>query len=333
MRAPEFWGRPPGLSAALLSPLSAAWTAAARRRQLAASPYRAPVPVICVGNLVAGGAGKTPVVLGLAEMLGASGIAAHIVSRGYGGRLAGPLRVDPMVHDAAAVGDEPLMIAAAAPCWVARDRAAGVRAATEAGAAAIILDDGLQNPTVAKDLSLLVVDAEFGFGNGRVIPAGPLREPAAACLGRSDAVVLLGDGAAPPALLAASCPTLRARLEPVAGERFAGARVMAFAGIGRPEKFFASLRGIGTVLVAAQPFADHHRFSQHEIARLREAAAHSDARLVTTAKDWARLPEPWRSGIEVLEIRLRWQDPAAAGRLLSGVLGQADGHRRSAARG
>jgi tetraacyldisaccharide 4'-kinase len=332
MRAPEFWRRPPGIAAALLSPLSATWTAAARRRQFSASPYRAPVPVICVGNLVVGGAGKTPVVLALAELLATRGIAAHIVSRGYGGRLAGPLLVDPAVHDACAVGDEPLMLAAFAPCWVARDRAAGVRAAVDGGADAVVLDDGFQNPTVAKDLALLVIDAEYGFGNGRVMPAGPLREPAARGIRRADAVVLIGDGAAPATVRAAPCPVLRARLEPIDGERFASAPVVAFAGIGRPEKVFAALRALGAVVVSAHPFADHHRFSAREITRLKATAMRSDARLVTTAKDWVRLPPAWRSGVEVIEVRLRWQDPAAVMRLLASVLRAGDGHGRSAAR-
>ena len=236
MRAPDFWHEPPGLAAALLAPAGAAWEAAAWLRRAVARPYRAPVPVICIGNLVAGGSGKTPVVLSLAAVLKARGIEPHIVTRGYGGRLAGPLRVDPARHDARAVGDEALLAAARAPCWVARDRAAGVRAAVAAGARAVLLDDGFQNPHVAKDLSLVVVDAEYGFGNGRLMPAGPLRERISCGLARADAIVLLGDpgdGAAPAGLASRDRPILRAALEPVAGERLAGRRVAAFAGIGQ----------------------------------------------------------------------------------------------------
>jgi tetraacyldisaccharide 4'-kinase len=328
MRAPDFWHEPPGLAAALLAPAGAAWEAAAWLRRAVARPYRAPVPVICIGNLVAGGSGKTPVVLSLAGVLAGQAIAAHVVTRGYGGSLAGPVRVDPAQHDAAAVGDEALLLAARAPCWVARDRAAGIAAAVEAGAAAILLDDGFQNPNVAKDLSLVVVDAEYGFGNGRMIPAGPLREPVTAGLARADAVVLVGAAAEPADVHEASCPVLRAALEPRSGERFDGVRIVAFAGIGRPEKFFATLRRLGAALVTAEPFADHHRYREAEIARLRESAAREDARLVTTAKDWVRLPPSWRAGIEVLEVEIRWQDPAGLDRLLSDFYDRCD--RRAA---
>ena len=195
--APAFWARPPGLLSELLLPIGAGWEAAGRLRQAFASPYRPPVPVVCVGNLVAGGSGKTPVALALAAHLVCRGIAVHFVTRGYGGRLGGPVRVDPANHDAAAVGDEPLLLAAQAPCWVARDRADGVRAAVAAGAQMVALDDGFQNPGIAKNLALVVVDADYGFGNGRVIPAGPLRESLARGLARADAVVLLGAEAQP----------------------------------------------------------------------------------------------------------------------------------------
>jgi tetraacyldisaccharide 4'-kinase len=326
MRAPDFWHEPPGLAAALLAPAGAAWEAAARLRRAIARPYRAPVPVICVGNLVAGGSGKTPVVLSLAGMLAARTTAVHVVTRGYGGSLAGPVRVDPAQHHAAAVGDEALLLAARAPCWVARDRAAGIAAAAEAGAAAILLDDGFQNPNVAKDLPLVVVDADYGFGNGRVMPAGPLREPVTAGLARADAVVLLGDGPGPAELRDVTCPVLRATLEPQNGERFDRLRLLAFAGIGRPEKFFVTLRRLGAALVMAEPFADHHRYSEAEIARLRERAAREDARLVTTAKDWVRLRPSWRAGIDVLEVETRWQDPAALDHLLSGFDDRRDRH-------
>ncbi|MGH7114508.1 MAG: tetraacyldisaccharide 4'-kinase, partial [Stellaceae bacterium] len=187
--APAFWGKEPGLVADLLLPASAAWDAAGRLRRALAHPYHAPVPVICVGNLTAGGAGKTPVVIALAAWLASRGRAAHVMTRGYGGRLAGPLRVDPSRHNAAVVGDEALLHASRAPCWIARDRAAGIAAAATAGAEAILLDDGFQNPLVAKTLALIVVDAAYGFGNRRVIPAGPLRENLRRGLARADGVV------------------------------------------------------------------------------------------------------------------------------------------------
>jgi tetraacyldisaccharide 4'-kinase len=317
MRAPEFWHEPPGLVAGLLAPFGVAFDAASRLRRAVARPYPAPVPVIGVGNLVAGGSGKTPVVLSLAGLLAERGAAVYVVTRGYGGRLAGPVRVDLTRHDAAEVGDEPLLIAARAPCWVARDRAAGVRAAAEAGANAILLDDGFQNPNVVKDLSLVVVDARYGFGNGRVIPAGPLREPVDAGLTRADAVVLIGGECEP---FPGRYTVIHAALRPIEGERFAGARVVAFAGIGRPEKFFASLRALGATLALAQPFPDHHPFCDNEIAQLHEMAEREGARLVTTAKDWVRLPPALRAGIEVLEVEIRWRDPAAVVQLLSDCL-------------
>jgi tetraacyldisaccharide 4'-kinase len=238
------------------------------------------------------------------------------------------VRVDPARHDAAAVGDEALLLGARAPCWVARARAAGIAAAAEAGAAAVLLDDGFQNPNVAKDLALVVVDAGYGFGNGHMIPAGPLREPITAGLARADAIVLLGDGPGPAELRDVACPVLRAALEPRDGERFSGARLAAFAGIGRPEKFFATLRHLGAQLVMARPFADHHRYRESQIARLREMAARKDARLVTTAKDWVRLPQSWRAEIEVLEVAIRWQDRAGLERLLSDFYDRRD--RRAA---
>ena len=274
--APPFWGRPPGLVADLLSPIGAVCDAAGRLRRAMSRSYRPPVPVVCVGNLVAGGAGKTPVALALADWLVERGVPAHFVTRGYGGRLRGPMRVDPIRHDALAVGDEALLLALRAPCWVARARSAGVRAAVAAGAGAILFDDGFQNPTVDKTLALVVVDAAYGFGNGRVIPAGPLRENLRGGLARADAVVLVAGGGdasdTERLLIAQGMPTLRAVLAPVGGERLIGSCFLAFAGIGRPEKFFATLQALGAVLVGARAFPDHHRFRFAELEGLRRDA-------------------------------------------------------------
>jgi tetraacyldisaccharide 4'-kinase len=258
----------------------------------------------------------------------------HVVTRGYRGKEAGPVQVDPARHDADAIGDEALLLAAVAPCWVAKDRASGIAAAVEAGAQAILLDDGFQNPSVAKDLSLVVVDAEYGFGNGRVIPAGPLREPVAAGLARADAVVLIGDAPTPSELSGISCPVLRAAVEPVNGDRFRNARIVVFAGIGRPEKFFAMLRRLGGQLAATQSFPDHHPYRPDEIVRLRETAARVNAQLVTTAKDWVRLDPESRARIEALDIEVRWRDPVMLHRVLDRFLPQAgDGRDARAARG
>lgn len=326
MRAPEFWRAEPGLLAGLLTPVGAALDAAGRLRRSLTRPYRASIPVICVGNLVAGGSGKTPVALSLAAILAERGIDVAIVMRGYGGRLAGPVRVDPQRHDAGSVGDEALLAAAVASCWIARDRAAGVQAAVAGGAAAIILDDGFQNPSVAKDLSLVVVDAEYGFGNGRLIPAGPLRERVAAGLARADAILLIGDGAfAPPGK-----PVLCAALEPIDPARFLGAPVVAFAGIGRPEKFFFTLRALDATLVAGRGFPDHHHYRAAELAALRREATAAGARLVTTRKDWMRLSPAERDGIEVLDVTLRWCDRAALDALLAPLIERIGDGRRAA---
>ena len=316
MRAPDFWYEEPGIAAGLLTPVGAAIDAAGRLRRAVARPYRAPVPVICVGNLVAGGSGKTPVALSLAATLAARGVATAIVMRGYGGRLPGPTRVEPGRHDAEAVGDEALLAARQTACWVARDRAAGVRAAAADGAENIILDDGFQNPHVAKDLSLVVVDAAAGFGNCRLIPAGPLRERVAAGLARADAVVLVGDGG-PPAI---DRPILHASLDPIEGDRFSGAKLLAFAGIGRPDKFFASLRELGADLIGERGFPDHHPYRAAELAALHRDADAAKARLVTTRKDWVRLPPAERTDIEVLDIAVRWHDLAARDALMAPVL-------------
>ena len=327
--APVFWGKPPGLLADLLSPIGAARDAAGRLRRVMSRPYRAPVPVVCVGNLVAGGAGKTPIVLALSTWLARRGVPVHVVARGYGGRLRGPVRVDPSRHDALAVGDEALLLTMRAPCWVARDRAAGVRAA-------VVVDDGFQNPRIAKSLSVLVVDAGYGFGNGRVIPAGPLRENLCGGLGRADAMVLLaaeGDASSgvwmqPPSNL----PVLPAVLEPVAGERLAGARLLAFAGIGRPEKFFATLRALDADLVGTRAFPDHHPFRVAELERLRRDAERMGARLITTAKDIVRVPSVHCAGIEVLDVEIRWPDPIALARLFEPVMQSVHGHERELAK-
>lgn len=327
--APLFWERPPGLAAGLLAPVGAAWDMAGRLRRAIAHSYRAPVPVVCVGNLVTGGAGKTPVVLALCDYFAGQGVEAHVVTRGYGGRHTGPVRVDPVCHDADLVGDEALLLTRAASCWVARDRAEGVRMAAAAGAAVILLDDGFQNPSVAKSLALIVVDAAHGFGNGRVMPAGPLRESLGRGLARADAVILLATEGEPVAPMPGifDRPVVPALLAPVAGQHLAGERVYAFAGIGRPEKLFATLRGLGADLVAERSFPDHYRFRPSDIATLRRAAASRNARLVTTAKDFVRLPPAARAGTEVVEVAVRWPDPQALANCLAGVVEAGDARR------
>lgn len=301
MQAPDFW-RDGGGPAALLAPLGALYGLATGLRFAFARPWRAPVPVVCVGNLVMGGAGKTPVALDLARRL--AGV--HILTRGYGGTEEGPLRVDPAVHTAAQVGDEALLLADAAPTWVGGDRVASARAAVAAGAKVLLMDDGFQNPGLAKDLSLLVVDGAYGFGNGRVFPAGPLREAPARGLARAQAVVLIGENARN--LDFGGLPVLKARLVP--GPEAAdlkGKPLVAFAGLGRPEKFFATLEGLGCDLAAERAFPDHHPYTEADL----EPLAATGLTMVTTAKDRVRLPTSFRDRVAVLTVTLAWADEAA----------------------
>ncbi|HYH22430.1 MAG TPA: tetraacyldisaccharide 4'-kinase [Azospirillum sp.] len=316
MRTPEFWYRPAGAAALALAPLGALYGLAGRLRFAATRAERVGVPVVCVGNLVAGGAGKTPVALALAEALAARGTTVHFLTRGHGGTERGPLCADPAGHDAARVGDEALLLAAHAPTWVARDRVAGARAAATAGAGVVVMDDGFQNPHLAKDLSLVVVDGAVGFGNGHILPAGPLREPVARGLSRADAVVLMGEDRTGVAARVAPLPVLRARIEPAADAALRGQKVLAFAGIGRPEKFFATLDSLGAVLAERVAFADHHPYGAHEVAALLARAEALGAVPVTTAKDAVRLPAPARAKVRVLPVRAVWEDAGALGVLL-----------------
>lgn len=325
MRAPDFWQRPTGLAARLLQPIGAAYAAAGALRRALARPYHAPVPVVCIGNLVAGGAGKTPTAIAVQRWYAGRGLAAHFLSRGYGGHTAGPHRVDPAKDTAAEVGDEPLLLAARAPAWVARNRAAGARAAIAAGAQLIVMDDGFQNPGLAKTLSLVVVDGAEGFGNGRVIPAGPLRESVASGLKRAQAAVLLGDDrAGVRAMLGDRLPVLTARIVPGPdAERYRGERVAAFAGIGRPAKFYDTLRALGAVVVATRDFPDHHPYAPEEIMGMVEHAAKRDAVLITTAKDAVRLPKGALNMLHVLGVELAFDDPQLAGAVLAQALPKA----------
>lgn len=308
------------MASALLAPAGWLFGHVTRLRRRTVTPWRAPVRVLCIGNLVAGGAGKTPVALSLGARLIERGIKVRFLGRGYGGSAAGPLRVDVARHDTATVGDEALLLARVAPTWVARDRVAGVRAAAH-GADVVIMDDGFQDPAVAKDQSVLVVDGGYGFGNRRVIPAGPLREPVEGGLARAQALVVIGADetgvATDAAVRACGIPILKATITPgPEAARLKGKPVVAFAGIGRPEKFFATLEAVGCRVAVAHAFSDHHRFTASEIERLKSEARERNARLVTTEKDAVRLPATSRDGIEVLTIALAWSDDAALDALL-----------------
>ena len=304
--APSFWwSKRRSWQSWLLAPLAAIYRAGVARR-LRQPATSVGVPVICVGNLTVGGNGKTPTVIALAERLSAAGRAVHVVSRGYGGTTLGPHRVDPARDIAAATGDEPLLIAQFVPVWVAKDRLAGCQAAAKAGAEVILLDDGFQDPKVAKTASIVVVDAGLGFGNGCLIPAGPLREPVRSGLARADLVLVIGEGSVD---LATDTPVVRARLDPLdTGMDWTGHRVLAFAGIGRPEKFFATLRSLGADLVETVELADHEPISKTMIQRLSRRAAEIGAQLVTTEKDIARIDPDLRPLALPLPVRLATDD-------------------------
>jgi tetraacyldisaccharide 4'-kinase len=291
MRAPRFWWERPGAMAALLSPLAALYGSVAARR-LARPGAQVGIPVVCVGNPTVGGAGKTPAAVAIARMLIAAGERPMFLSRGYGGRLAGPVLVE-AAHTAVQVGDEPLLLARVAPTIVAANRVAGARLAKDQGASVVVMDDGFQNPALAKDLSILVIDGRRNLGNGRVIPAGPLRAPLKPQLDRAHALLVVGDasGAAPTPIAARGLPVFHATLEPdqAAVASLAGQRVLAFAGIGDPEKFFASLAAAGIDAPIRRAFADHRRYTERDARELIVDAAKNGLQLLTTEKDIARM--------------------------------------------
>lgn len=299
---------------ATLTPISWAYAWFVARRIATTAPRHAPVPVLCIGNLTVGGAGKTPLTRAIRAKLGAG---AHTLSRGYGGRIAGPLRVTADMS-AAEVGDEPLLHAADGPAWIARDRVAGALAAANAGAHAIIMDDGFQNPHLAKDLSIIAVDAGFGIGNGAVFPAGPLRERLAEGLQRADAAVIVGGDGAPPDWLAAfEKPVLHAALTPTnAAPR---GPLVAFAGLARPEKFFDTLAARGAALEETVPYPDHHPYSAEDLAFLDQLALERGATLITTEKDAARLTPDWRARVAVLPVVAQFANESELDALLAPI--------------
>ncbi len=324
MRAPDFWGRDGGVWPRLLSPFAAIYAGATARR-MARPGWRAPVPVLCCGGATAGGAGKTTLALDMGRRLAARGRAPHFLLRGYAGSVKGPVQVNPARHDSEAVGDEALLLADVAPTWVSADRAAGARLAIAAGAGCLVMDDGLQNPTLEKTLSLLTIDGNAGFGNGRVIPAGPLRESVAAAAARCGAAVLIGpDETGALAALPPDLPVLRCDLVP--GPEMAelsGENVFAFCGIANPRKFFATLRQGGAVLAGTESFADHYPFDEGDLRDILAQAERLSAIPVTTRKDWVRIPAPFRDRVRVVSIRLAWEREAEAEALLDRLLAPA----------
>lgn len=316
MREPRFWARdvdPKSREAApllrtLLTPLAWIYAEATRRKLQRATPTKVGATVICVGNLTAGGVGKSPVVMDLRARLSAlTSKRVASLSRGYKGRLKGPLRVDPDIHSALDVGDEPLMLAQSGEAWIGADRGAAGEQMSADGVELIVMDDGHQNPGLKKDLSIVVIDAEAGFGNGFVIPKGPLRETVSAGLARADLIIVMGDGPPPAVIADSEIPTLRAKIVP--SQTPAPGPYVAFAGIGRPEKFFDTLTALNVDMKDAVPFPDHHRFSEADLKYLERLAADHQATLITTEKDKARLTADWRARVVSLPIELQYDRP------------------------
>jgi tetraacyldisaccharide 4'-kinase len=337
MREPAFWHGPASLKSHLLQPLAALYGAIAAKR-LERKGIDAGIPVFCVGNYHTGGAGKTPTVLALAKLLRELGEVPVVLSRGYGGQLRGPVKVDPSRHSAADVGDEPLMLAGRLPVVIARDRADGAALAKSQGASVLVMDDGFQNPAVVKDASIIVIDSHRGLGNGKVFPAGPLRAPLGPQIARTDALVVVGDGVAAKMLATEIAvrgkPVLAARLKPddASLSSLQGRRVLAFAGIGDPARFFNTLRNSGVDVVRERAFPDHHVFSKADIDGLLSEARGDGLTLVTTEKDLARLKQRgelpvWAQAVMPFAVTLEFEDAASLRTFVSDSLFKAREHR------
>ncbi|MEO0881771.1 MAG: tetraacyldisaccharide 4'-kinase [Pseudomonadota bacterium] len=329
MKAPHFWSghldpqsrEAAPLTRALLTPLAGIYAGITARRIRTASPTLLNIPVICIGNLTAGGSGKTPIAAAIRTRLSMSGLRTATLSRGYGGRLSGPLRVDPSKHTSQEVGDEPLMLALLGEAWIAHDRADGGEAMEADGVDVIVMDDGFQNSSLGKDLSLLVIDTDDPVGNGYVIPKGPLREPVSAGLARAHGIVLTGDGACPAWLENAPIPILRSRL--IRSTEIPSGALIAFAGLASPNKFFDALARDGANLADTVAFPDHHPYSDKDMALLRKLAADHDAGLVTTEKDIVRLTRADQAGIDVIRVTASFDDEAALDELLDPLANKA----------
>ena len=317
MRAPIFW-KDKNLISSLLLPISYIYNLVATRKLAKIITTKLSVPVICIGNLVAGGAGKTPIAITIGKMLKELGKHPHYLSRGYKGNYKGVLQVDPSKHNALEVGDEPLLLSNILPTWVAKDRVAGAKAAIAAGADIIIMDDGFQNPSLYKDVSLLVIDGEYGFGNNRIIPAGPMREEIAPAMQRANAIIMVGeDKNEIMPLIPSYKQLLKANIIPSPSAYFLKDKdVLAFVGIARPRKFYRTLQQIGCRVRKMIAYADHHQFTAKDIANLRTQANELNAILVTTTKDFVRLPEDFKQEVSVVAVEMEFTDNAALLKLL-----------------
>ena len=328
LETPFWWYRKKGALAFALAPLGRLYGRVAEGRFAKGEPYRSRLPVVCIGNFTAGGGGKTPTAIAVASLLKELGAKPAFLTRGYGGRSEGPVLVA-KGQSAEDVGDEPLLLAEVAPTMVSADRAAGARAIEATEADVMVMDDGFQNPSLAKDLSLVVVDGGAGVGNGLVMPAGPLRAPLEAQVARADALVVIGDGGRATPLIDTfmrqSKPVLKARIVPRQDRRWLSVLpVIGFAGIARPSKFFETLRANGARLIDERSYRDHYRYSERQARSLLKEAKTYNAMLVTTEKDWVRLPDDDGSDAAELKHRSRpfaiaveFDDMAAVKKLLS----------------
>lgn len=316
-RTPWWWhqdGWDARLVRSALTPASWLYSLGLWLDRKASHPLAAALPTLVVGGVTAGGSGKTPVVHYIARRLQQLGQSPHIGLRGYGGRVSDPRQV--LGGDTVdTVGDEALLHSALAPTWVGRDRLALAQLAAAAGASQLLLDDGMQHWRLSPTISLLVIDGSVGLGNGRLLPAGGLREPWAAVVARADALLILGEDSQQLAKCwPATKPLLRGQLvvEQAHQEAVANRRWLAFAGIGRPEKFWDSLRAVGAELAAVQAFADHHPYRAGEMEQLAHRADKLSAGLITTRKDWVRLPPEWQQRVQVLEVALQLDSDSLA---------------------
>ncbi len=302
MKTPVFWYAPAGFLSTLLSPLGWLYGAAGKLLRSLKKPHRFPIPIISVGNIISGGAGKTPTAIALAHLLQKKGLQVHFVTRGYGGALQGPVNVTPL-HPPKDVGDEPLLLAHHAPTWVAKNRPLGVQKAIEKGAQLVILDDGHQTAALHKDLSFVVINSLQGFGNGCVIPAGPLRESLTGGLKRADALIGIGQGTHPRGL-----PLFEAKTIPQPMS-FSLNRVVAFCGLGFPQKFYTTLKELNVSLVATKSFPDHYVYTEADLLALQTLAKAHQAILITTRKDWVKISPSWQKHLHVLDIDIEFNDP------------------------
>jgi len=303
MKTPAFWYASPGLYSTLLQPFSWVYDRGGRVLRLLQKSHPGSLPIISVGSVICGGSGKTPTAIALANLLQTRGIKVHFVSRGYKGKLQGPLQVSPSFHNAGDVGDEPLLLAQHAPTWVAKNRPLGVQKAKEAGAHLIILDDGHQTSSLSKDISFVVVDLLQGFGNGSVIPAGPLRENPTQGLKRATALIQIGDGQRSFPL-----PSFKAKIVPQPLTP-SSKKAVAFCGLGFPEKFYKILEDLSINLTVKKSFPDHYMYTEKDLSSLYKLAESHQAILVTTRKDSVKIPPSWQKHLHILDINIEFEDP------------------------